>query len=319
MTGIDPTKLEYIRDSLWRIDEPSRHQNPETPQEIRGQLAAMGLNLNDDTTYELLRDGWTKQSFDDLEFLNITYSITRNFHSVQNLGWQQYSGLIAGSKHTNTRQLIEMIDHYLPQLKNRQLPANADPYHRLILQTLLDDHASGKLQEYCAGLAVDDAVETYERTKKHWAQTLNSLKSKDAGENLHYYNEIYPAKQVKDLVAGMTPDRRTTFFSLTGTDQAGLDSLHKEIVLNMVCELLKTWRSDPEPKWESGQTSDHGYTFALEQFEEAGIDMSDDAVYAFIGMDRATFWDNYQKQVVHITNANGRPPAKIYTPPVLKP
>lgn len=318
MTGIDPEKLRYIRDSLWRIAEPSRTQAPQAPQEIRDQLAAMSLDLNDDATYELLQDGLTKQSFDDLEFLNITYSVTRNFHSVQNLAWQQYTGLVAGSKHTNTSQLIMMIDHYLPQLSSRQLPVGADPYHRLILQTLLDDHASGKLQAYCQDLAIDAALEGYQSFQTSWQRTKEELQKESA--KISYENFVNVPSQLNTiigLVKNLDAPRQALFFSRSGTSEAHLSSLRKEMAL-MSCHALIKAEPSPIPRFE-GYSHHHVYQYSVDTLTEAGVDMADPATYTALGMDHKIFWDNYRLQRDWINKTWPSSKAQVFMPPSLKP
>lgn len=315
MGGIDPQKLDYLRSGIWQMEEPCRNPRPDTAAEYRRDLAAMGLDLNDDATYELLQDGLTKKKFDDLEFLAVTYFVTRSFHSAQNLSWQQYSGITAASKHQSIKDLIQRVQYYLPVLKSRTLSADADPYHGRILNMILDDYGSGQLQEYCADLAVGDAIETYHGMRERWNKLKESLDEKDARSNLNCYNELYPVKNLKELLADMTPDRRMVVFDQTGTNQADLDKTHREITLGVIRKLLKGREGNPEPKLSSGHISDHGYLYALSEFEVAGVDVNDDATYTAIDMDRQTFWGNYQKQVAWVTKIEGRTPSKIHQPP----
>lgn len=202
------------------------------------------------------------------------------------------------------------MDHFLPQLTSRSLPADADPYHRQILQLILDDYTSGRLREYCSDLAIDSAVESYKNLQKEWKKISADLQ-KDTDGTRDLSGLLYDIKDIRKLVAGVSGTRRKVFSTRTGTDQSGLEAFHQEIALTVSREMIK--KGEVAPKLVSGHSTDTCYQYALDELDAAGVNMNDSAVYTALGMDRKVFWDNYKQQVDWM-NTTANKPQKVYSP-----
>lgn len=295
---IDPQILEFLREDFKMMAHADSNPYPGAALDIRKELASMGLDLNDDATYELLQPGLTKQTFDDLEFLGMTYGITRYFHELQSPLDRSHA---AAAKYQAASDLLDSLAQHMPALQSRKLPQGTDPYHAMVLKMLMDHYASGQLQDYRDSLAVSSAQE-------HYAELQESLKDvtaflgEDGNPDIIEWDFIfYRFGMIKKLTEDMDQAHRADFFRRISSDATNLDKLHRETALVFAREIIK----NPYPLMFD--EPDTRYSDIVKIFKDAGIDIQDAATYDSIGIDPQTFWDNYKKEEEALKATRPRP------------
>jgi hypothetical protein len=310
MSGINVEELERAQRAFEKyLSKPEHNPWPDDRADsIREKLSSMGLDLNADATYELIEEGLTKQKFEDLEFLAVTYAITGCFHRAQDIAKERYNG--AAVKHETMKYLLEAIkemEEYRPHLKGRSsLPEDADPYHRWVAERILGDYKSGKLQEYCDDLAVGHAVESYKGLLKVRKIIAEDLSSGHETSRYELWTPLREIKKIKELVGSMTEGRKAKFFAGTGADQSGLDKLHREGALIVARASIEKGRiiSNTRTCFSSGEC----HLYAEDILKSAGVDMNSDATYAALGLDKRTFRANCKREAGEMNPASGNPP-----------
>ncbi|AGH98521.1 hypothetical protein [Micavibrio aeruginosavorus] len=301
---LEQARIHYT--NALKYPQGDAHHN--SIQEIHRHLSADGYDLNDDTTYALLDQGLTKAKFDELTFIATTHMITKMFVSTQAVDTRNYGGwLVPGRRFHAMKELIRLLDEHADAIENHSDAIGTDRYHNALLDFVMTEYRNGGLKTYQAALKVDYAVHKVENLQD---LTQQVLAAQDRGDLDHYLRQATDCARTLDgLMAELDKGQRDEVLQRTDQTKKTLKNSRQTLALTFARYAVT---HDIVPKWEPIFL---GYQSALEELEDAGVNLNAKSTFKAIGMDAQTFWDNYRKQVEWM-NESGRNygARKIYTP-----
>lgn len=307
MRNFDIEQAQAIYTNALKYPQGDAHYD--SVNRIREHLSDAGYDLNDDATYALLDKGLTKAKFEEQAFIATTHMITKAFMSTQTVDTRNYGGwLVPGRRYYGMENLLRLLNEHAATIENHSDTIGTDRYHNALLDFVMTEYRNGGLQEYQATLKVDYAVRTFHDLQELTKEALNA---KDRGALDHYLRQATDsAKTLDNLMADFNKAQKTEVLERTDQTEKTLKNSRKSLALTFARYAVT---HDIVPKWEPIFL---GYQRALEELDDAGVNLNAKSTFKAIGMDAQTFWDNYRKQIEWL-RGDGKVyglPKKIYAP-----
>lgn len=317
MTGIKASTLARMQGE-WRAakygEDPHACTRSIYIERIRTALTSMGLDLNDDATYELLEDGLTKQSFEQTETSLKLILLLDSYRAARNTtGYRSPEEQIA----TNFEKLKSFIEQDWPdfkaQISKARLPANTNIAQQQELALINNLMESGALAEELKLAALALAKENFREVYELYSDLENGKKPLTAatlrkGINaakqavdliVNYAGDIYQPEQIplkRNFYGGWT-DENVTFSLETITAYA------EDLTLSSIStEFSQALALQEQGHYivRTPQSGSNTLTLPVQEIvytmQEQGFDLEAPETYEAIGTDQDTFWDAYHKE-----------------------
>lgn len=317
MTGIKASMLARLQGE-WRAAKYGEDHNACAGaiyiENIRAAFTAMGLDLNDDSTYELLEDDLTKLDFDRTETsLKLTLLLDSYRVARSTTGYRTPQEQIAASFEKLKAFIKQDWPEFKAQIGKARLPANTNITQQqelALINNLIENGAlENELKQAALALAKENFREVYalyndldEGKTRITAATLR--KAINAGKEAahlitHYAGDIYKPEQIplkRDFYGGWTDEKAT--FSLNA-----LSSYIDDLILHSISADFSqalTLQEQGHYIVRTQHTGANALTLPVQEvlytMQERGYDLQAPETYEAIGTDQDTFWDAYRKE-----------------------
>lgn len=319
MSGITPEALERAQREWNEVDFSITKQSDRISSNlyrIRDRLTEMGLDLDQDETYELLAPGLTKAAFDAAVTHASINDVLQHYHRIIAVGRDDYVNTYNGKR---AYGLQRMMEYELPEAEKNiaktGVPDSLEPLARRELDMVLAAWHDGTLEDDMRRNAIraahDDfrtALSYYEQIQKQGPNDNNFGTARDglsyadmtikmidwAGS--YYKAEDIPAKY--GMFGGWDEKAGTVKFSREAVEDLRTGFLIKELAVKF--QSAKKFQDQGHFVLDASG-SGHGMMVMpmqeiAEKLQEYGRDIHDPQTYKDIGTDIDTFRKCYQRE-----------------------
>lgn len=320
MAEITAKKLERIQDRWEELDVENALQVNRIGYEfedIRKDLEEMGLDLEQDETYELLESGLTKDKFDKLYVRAVLNELLDTYH------WTRSSS--AGDNYVDTQhsrvayswqRIFEtQLPRYEKAIADYGAPSGLSPLVEIELAMVQKLHQDGTLKQELKREAIAAAHDYFRSTlkllKAVQEQKPDDLRVNTTRDGLSRANQVlefidvaeefYEEKQIPTSYT--TRGRLDTNADTALFSRAEVEKMQKVFeVKNLALMFLPAKKFQDEGHFVlDASGSGHGMMQMpmqeiLTKLEEYGMDIRDPETFKQIGTDIDTFWDCYQRE-----------------------
>ena len=314
---MDASDIEYLQQRWKQVEADQPTGANRIGYECKGilrDLEKMGLDLSQNETYEILKDGLTKQDFDKTHCRAWVTQVLDAYHQTQTLSTQRFAGEQPAQQYHGLKRLSEQFMPELEQQLSQNGLPDALPELRLAeLDLLRNAYANGGL-ERAVKLAANNAAMEYTRRAYQYTKLAKNKQAegthlRECREGLSYAEGAL--KAIDDAQEYYAPKDIPLEYDGWGAWEDKKSPYNREVLQEMkeyfllqesAIEFHQAYKFHKEGHYVlDASGSGHGMMrmpmqHIAEKLDQQGYDIRDPKLFEQMGTDIGTFWTAYETE-----------------------